>query len=348
MEREFLDSAAGGSFLDKSNVVANDLLEKRAMNNKQFGTSASSTRQVHETNSSSDSALEDKVDKLSKMMSKFMRISGAQVCDICTEGHPTYQCFQVASSEGYEEVNAFGYQGGQRYNPFSNTYNHGLRDHPNFRWSNNDNVLKAQQNAMQYGHRLSGLFARTQAPHLNVLPPNVTSSPNYDEMLKYLAVGLNQLNTVTQTLVMGQQGNSKDIAELKMHMGQVVDFMGRFSDQRKLPSGVIPNPRDEQAQAIITRSGLELVDQYRVLKNAQTGHISDNDEEIVINKNLEKDPATSKKESVPFQEAPKGTSSNSSDLVKTNPISCVYFPSRFAKSKKDKYDEEVFEVFRKV
>ncbi|XP_050385210.1 uncharacterized protein LOC126801790 [Argentina anserina] len=307
MEREFLDSTAGGSFLHKSNVVANDLLEKRAINNQQFGTSASSTRQVHKTNSSSNSALEDMVDKLSKMMSQFMRTSIAQVCGICTEGHPTDQCSQHTSGRGYEEVNALSYQGGQGYNPFSNTYNPGLRGHPNFWWSNNDNVLRPQHHAMQYGPRPSILFARPQAPHLNVTPPNVTSAPNYEEMLKSLAAG-----------------------------------------QRKLPSGVITNPRDEQVQAIITRSGLELVDQPRVLKKTQTGHIADDDEEIVINKDLEKDPTTSKKESVPFQEAPKGTSSNSSDLVKTNHISFVPFPSRFAKIKKDKSDEEVLEVFRKV
>ncbi|XP_050377769.1 uncharacterized protein LOC126795007 [Argentina anserina] len=255
MEREFLDSAAGGLFLDKSNVVAKDLLEKRAMNNQQFGTSASSTRQVYDTNSSSSSALENKVDKLSKMMSHFMKTSGAQVCGICTEGHPTDQCSQVASSGGYEEVNALGYQGGKRYNPFSNTYNPCLRDHPNFRWSNNENVRRPHHNGMQFGPRPAGLF-RPQAQLLNVPPPNVANIPNYDEMLKSLAAGQSQLNTITQTLVVGQQVNSNDIEELKTHMGQVVDFMGHFSEEEKFPSGVIANPRNEQAQAIMTRSEL--------------------------------------------------------------------------------------------
>ncbi|XP_050365614.1 uncharacterized protein LOC126784174 [Argentina anserina] len=347
MEREFLDSAAGGSFLDKSNVVAKDLLEKRAMNNQQFGTSASSTRQVHETNSSSTSALEDKVDKLSKMMSHFMKTSGAQVCGICTDGHTTDQCPQIASSGGYEEVNALGYQGGQRYNIFSNTYNPGLRDHPNFRWSNNENVLRPHQNTIQFGPRPAGLF-RPQAPPHNVPPPNVASTPNYDEMLKSLVAGQSQLNTVTQTLVVGQQANSKDIAELKMHMGQVVDFMGRFSEQGNLPSGVIPNPKNEQAQAIMTRSGFELKEQPSIARKAQTSHVLEEGDEMTMMNVLEKYPATSKKESVPIHEAHKGTNVNSNELIKTNHISCVSFPSRFAKSKKDKSDEEVLEVFRNV
>ncbi|XP_050368864.1 uncharacterized protein LOC126786955 [Argentina anserina] len=241
MEREFLDSTTGGSFLDKSNVVANDLLEKKAMNNQQFGTSASSTRQVHETNSSSSSTLEDKVDKLSKMMSHFMKTSRAQGCGICTEGHPTDQCPQVASSRGYEEVNALGYQG---------------------------------------------------------------------------AVGKSQLNTVTQTLVVGQQANSEDIVELKTHMGQVIDFMGRFSEQGKLPSGVIPNPNNEQAQAIMTRSGLELKEWPSVARKTQAAHVLEEGDEMTMMNDLEKDPVTSN--------------------------------SMFAKSKKDKTDEEVLEVFRNV
>ncbi|XP_050387273.1 uncharacterized protein LOC126803521 [Argentina anserina] len=260
MEREFLDSVAGGSFLDKSNVVAKDLLEKRAMNNQQFGTYASSTRKVHETNSSSSSALEDKVDKLSKMMSHFMKTSGAQVCGICTDGHPTDQYPQVASSGGYEEVNALGYQGGQR----------------------------------------------PQAPLLNVPPPNVASTPNYDEMLKSLVDGQSQLNTVTQTLVAGQQANSKDIAELKTHMGQVVDFMGRFSEQGKLSSGVIPNPKNEQAQAIMTRSGFELKERPSIARKAQTAHVLEEGDDMAMMNVLEKDPVTSKKESVPIHETHKG------------------------------------------
>ncbi|XP_050387927.1 uncharacterized protein LOC126804535 [Argentina anserina] len=287
MERELFNSAAGGSFLDKSNVVAKDLFEKRAMTNQQFGTSASSTRHVHETNSSSSSALEEKVDKFSKMMSHFMKTSRAQVCGICTEGYHTDQCRQVSSSGGYEEVNVLGYQGGQRYNLFSNTYNPSLCDHPNFRWSNNENVLRLHQNAMQFRPRPAGLF-RPQAPLLNVPPPNVASTPNYDEMLKSLVAGQSQLNTVTQTLVVSQQANTKDIAELKTHMGQVVDFMSRFSKQGKLPSGVIPNPKNEQAKAIMTRSGLELKERPSVARKAQTAHVLEEGDEMTMMNDLRK------------------------------------------------------------
>ena len=87
-----------------------------------------------------------------------------------------------------------------------------------------------------------GMFMRPAAPQ----PQSTT--PNYDELLKALSAGQVQLNQVTQGLVAGQQAQSKDIAELKNQMGKVVDFMGRFTEDGRLPSNAIPNPKNDQAQ----------------------------------------------------------------------------------------------------
>ena len=119
-----------------------------------------------------------------------------------------------------------------RYDPYSNTYNPGLRDHPNFRWSNN----AQPSNAQGQGPRPSGLFVMPQVPqgsapfNSNVHGSNNASSPNYDELLKSLAQGQQNLNSATQALVTGQQAHSKDITELKKQMGQVIDFMGKIHE----------------------------------------------------------------------------------------------------------------------
>ena len=146
-------------------------------------------------------------------------------------GHTTDQCPQLADQT--EEVKAL-------YNPFSNHYNPGTRNHPNFRWSNNDNVLKPQGE-----HRPAGFQPRPAAPQ-----------NQYDEILKTLASGQNQLNQVTATLVAGQKAQGDDIAELKNQVGKLVDFMSRFSNQGKLPSNTVPNPRNDEVQAV-TRSGTD-------------------------------------------------------------------------------------------
>ncbi|XP_062025882.1 uncharacterized protein LOC133742218 [Rosa rugosa] len=362
-ERGLLDAAAGGSFMDKTPADARELLTNRALNYQQYEGVLSTQRRVHEV--STNSALEDKVNKMSTLLSQVLNGNGggamAQVCGMCsTQGHPTDKCPQLASPEGWESVNALGYHGGQggpRYNPYSNTYNPGLRDHPNFRWANNDNTLRPPQGPGQNSQRPPGLFLRPQVPQTfgipNSVPPppvsNTLSAPNYDELLKSLAAGQQQLNTATQALVVGQATHSKDIAELKNQMGQVVDFMGRIAETGKLPSNTVPNPRNEHAQAIITRSGRVLVDPPRAHKKIQAAHNEEEDVVEVSKEDVEKDLATSRVEvNVPQAEAPKGTIPNSSGLIKTNPVVSIPFPSRFAKTKKDKSDQEILEIFKKV
>ncbi|KAM1728684.1 hypothetical protein ACFX12_019158 [Malus domestica] len=59
------------------------------------------------------------------------------VCGVCfMQGHLNDQCPQLIENGGWESANAIGYQGQnqQRNDPYSNTYNPGWRDHPNFKW----------------------------------------------------------------------------------------------------------------------------------------------------------------------------------------------------------------------
>ena len=414
MERQFLDSAAGGSLMEKSREDASNLLEMRATNNQQFG--SSSTRRVNETSilgeSSIISELKEDLGKLTLMVSNLAKGKEAQVCGVCSmEGHPADQCNQVIGG-GFEEVNAIGFggqqggfqgQGGQqRFQNFNPRFND-----PNFRWSNN-NVLNPQQitqqgqqpSGGQYAARPQGQFMPRPYVPYNQQGGQPSGPSNYDEIFKNIATSTQSLLATTQTNTKDIALMSKDITELKTQMGQVVDFMGKFNEQGKLPGGVIRNPRNEQVQAIITRSGKTLVppvspkgkktkglgvldlednDVYfgdvgskaaeprtatkshgdaehsvdqdgaeHVSKENKGTEPSKGDLETMIKRNLEKDPATSKKESVPISEAHKGKNSNSNELITTNHSSCLPFPSRFSKSKKEKSDEEVLEVFRKV
>uniref|UniRef100_UPI0005C93730 uncharacterized protein LOC105353407 n=1 Tax=Fragaria vesca subsp. vesca TaxID=101020 RepID=UPI0005C93730 len=195
---------------------------------------------------------------------------GNQACGICSlSDHSTDSCPNGAMSE--EELNFMGQQR-QRYDPYSNTYNPGTRDHPNFRWSNN-NAQPA--NTQGQGPRPSGLFVRPQvtqgfvpnSSHFvpNFVPNNAnvqgsnnnasSSTPNYDEILKSLAQRQQNLTSATQALVTGQQANAKEITELKKQMGQVIDFMGKIHESGKLPGQTLPNPNAGQFKIVTTRSG---------------------------------------------------------------------------------------------
>src|SRR5262249_16080952 len=64
------------------------------------------------------------------------------MCDLCgTPGHKSVEC-QAGNpfAQPMEQVDYAGnFQRPQQNNPYSNTYNPGWRNHPNFSWSNQQN-----------------------------------------------------------------------------------------------------------------------------------------------------------------------------------------------------------------
>ncbi len=170
LERQFLDSAAGGALMEKSKEDVTTLLELRATANQQFGSFSmkSAKEEASRMGSSSDVAeLKQEMGKLTLLVSKLAKGRGVQACGVCSlEGHTTDQCPQVVD-ESFEEANAIGFpqqQGGQRFQNFNPRFN----DHPNFRWSNNNtqNPPMAPQ----------GFVARPQAPFQGFARPPFSST----------------------------------------------------------------------------------------------------------------------------------------------------------------------------
>jgi hypothetical protein len=68
-----------------------------------------------------------------------------QVCAVCSQFDHTIETCALYSSADQEQVN---YVGRNNYppknNPYSNTYNPGWRNHPNFLWNDNQNALNLQ------------------------------------------------------------------------------------------------------------------------------------------------------------------------------------------------------------
>ncbi|KAM1878523.1 hypothetical protein ACFX14_040502 [Malus domestica] len=65
------------------------------------------------------------------------KVQNVAACGVCSmQGHLTDKCPQLIENGGWETLNAigFGQQYQQKSDPFSNTYNPGWRDHPNFKW----------------------------------------------------------------------------------------------------------------------------------------------------------------------------------------------------------------------
>ncbi|KAK1381012.1 hypothetical protein POM88_027756 [Heracleum sosnowskyi] len=81
-------------------------------------------------------------------------------CDMCGEGHPTQQCPLIYHDGAQSStVNYVGNSSNQQNNPYSNTYNPGWRNHPNFSVNNN-----ARPN-MPYKPNAPPGFQQNQRPH---------------------------------------------------------------------------------------------------------------------------------------------------------------------------------------
>nr|XP_028954196.1 uncharacterized protein LOC103418439 [Malus domestica] len=120
-DRVMLDAASGGAFMDKTPTNAKALLKNIAGNTRQFGGR----------------------DELPFKKVNEVIVALKQVCGVCSMmGHVTDMCPSLMDQGGLEQANALGgFQGQQRqkYDPYSNNYNAGWRDHPHLKWNNQDN-----------------------------------------------------------------------------------------------------------------------------------------------------------------------------------------------------------------
>lgn len=137
IDRELLDAAANGAFMDLDEVGARALLENRANNDAQYGmvprkSVVSEVSTKHATDEKYNRLL-DLMEQMLELEVKRAKVSLGQLCGIChSHDHHGSQCPTLVEQTSEEQVNAIGgYQGGQRYNNYNNNYVN--RDHPGFK-----------------------------------------------------------------------------------------------------------------------------------------------------------------------------------------------------------------------
>ncbi|XP_073120127.1 uncharacterized protein [Henckelia pumila] len=177
----------------------------------------------------------------------------ARVCGIFTQlGHATDMC-PTLQEGSVEQVNAAGGFPGppqQRYDPYSNTYNPGWKDHPNLRYGN----PQANQPGPQ-------ALRHNQSYRQPYPPPQRPQIPTPGESLENIVQ-----NLATNTLAF-QQDTRTSIQNLSTQMGQLAAAISKLEAQNssRLPSQTVVNPR-ENVSAITLRSGKELQIQNGVVK----------------------------------------------------------------------------------
>ncbi|CAN6560869.1 unnamed protein product [Malus baccata var. baccata] len=181
-DRIMLDAASGGAFMDKTPINAKALLKNIAGNTRQFGGR----------------------DELPFKKVNEVIVASKQVCGVCSMmGHATDMCPSLMDQGGLEQANALGgFQGQQRqkYDPYSNNYNAGWRDHPHLKWNNQDNgqqsvpnnynpnstqshqqkTDKAIENLERQMSQLASLMGQQHQP--GRLPSQTVVNPNAEQM----------------------------------------------------------------------------------------------------------------------------------------------------------------------
>ena len=181
---------------------------------------------------------------LSQQLGK-MNVNAIQtnvVCDHCARNHSSVNCQMgnpfAQSSYGQENyVSNFHRQN----NPYSNTYNPGWRNHPNFSWSNNQELAKPPQQL-----------------------PQQEKKPTLEDMfMQYI-----------QKTDVAIQNNSASIRNLEVQIGQLSSMLTERTT-RTWPSNTVTNPK-ELVKAISLRSG-RTYEESKVT-NAKQDEVVDNEE----------------------------------------------------------------------
>ncbi|CAN6580943.1 unnamed protein product [Malus baccata var. baccata] len=165
LERQMLDASAGGALVDKTPMAAKVLIANRALNAQQYegvGQRGPPRHQVHE-------------------MAEGMKMQGPVVCGVCSiQGHVSKKCPQLIENGGWESANAIGFQSQNqsRHDPYSNTYNSGWRDHPNFKWRD----PQQPQNQEGFRQQPPGFFPKTYGPPQNQAQSGPSASGKFRDL----------------------------------------------------------------------------------------------------------------------------------------------------------------------
>lgn len=321
---------AGGSFKTKTPEETYELFEGIAME-----TQHTDTRGKHVVSGSNDASsvqilkLEQKLDALLALNS---RSPPKEVCSICeTHDHATIACplgagYPEFVQEQAKVVNS--YNQGPRNDPYSQSYNPGWRNHPNFSWRNTQNQANPPS------------FQRPQQ-----------SSSSLEDIVKQMAINQSNFQQTTQAA----------IAKLEVQIGQIAAEISQ-REPGKWPSQTMINPKNPEAKAIhVLRSG-KIIDN-KVDSNLSNDVVIVENEEEETTATEGEQPETSQSAPKAKSDSQK---SDQFQLHKRDDkfvpphlqedryvppapyVPQIPFPGRLKKTKQDKAFKEIYDILSKV
>ncbi|KAL0362574.1 UNVERIFIED_CONTAM: hypothetical protein Scaly_1212600 [Sesamum calycinum] len=249
MDRKLIDAASGGALFNKTPTEARNLISIMASNTQQFGTRYDDP--PRRSNEVSIAAFDERLNELTSLVKKLAveRTQHVKACGICTSpGHVTDMCptLQEGPTEHTDAIGGFSGQQQRRYDPFSNTYNPGWKDHPN----------------LSYGAQ-SQNFQRPQ--YRPPMPPPSNPSKNLESQMSQLASSVSKLESQgklpSQTVINPKQNASAIVLRSGKELQENTDENGTkrgHAQQRKPEKRFAKSKKDEEKEILETFRKVEV------------------------------------------------------------------------------------------
>ncbi|KAK9691749.1 hypothetical protein RND81_09G216900 [Saponaria officinalis] len=231
---------------EKTATEARALINNMALNTQQFST----RRYVSEVSAISDSdfisvknQMQENAQQIATLTTPVSKLatekSRESVCGVNSERLFVNDASQSKLFEDVNGIEGFNNQSYKKYDPYSNTYNEGWKDHPNLRYGSGPKPQQSFQN--------------------NFRQQNFQPSTSLEEMMKQLT---NTVSQVHNQSVSYQQKTNAHLHQLNTQMSQICTTLSDIETtlSGKLPAQPIPNPKDRVlALRLRKRSDLQLM-----------------------------------------------------------------------------------------
>jgi hypothetical protein len=262
--RSMIELMNGGAFLNLTGDSAYKALEKIADNSQHWDftscrdKSARTPKKVGILETKGENELAQRMDAIVQRLDALSvgksvyaaNTFTVECCSICASPmHQAQSCPSMTVYTEMEQVNAFNNFQKPSSGPYSETYNPGWRNHPNFSWKQNQPITNPGGAPHAQNHYPPGFSAPYQN-HGRSAPPAsssyqaptqapTSSTPSLEEtMREFMKMTGQSISDVRQSTMV----NTQAIAKLEMQMGQLANHLGE-RDKGKLPSQAVNNPK---------------------------------------------------------------------------------------------------------
>ncbi|CAL9005375.1 unnamed protein product, partial [Prunus brigantina] len=321
---------AGGSYKTKTPEETYELFEAIAMETQHTDTRGK--RIVGGSNDSSSVQISKLEQKLDALLALSSRNPSKEVCSICeTHDHPTISCPLGAAYPEFVQEQAKlvnSYNRGPINDPYSQSYNPGWRNHPNFSWRNTQN----------------------QANPPSLQRPQQSSS--LEDIVKQMAINQSNFQQTTQAA----------LSKLEVQLGQIAAEIAQ-RELGKWPSQTVINPKNQEAKAVHVLGSGKIVDNKVGSDLSNDVVVVENEDEEETTATEGEQPKMSQsapkaksdsREPNPFQLHKRDDKFVPSHLhqdryIPPPPyIPPIPFPGRLKKANQDKAFKEIYDILSKV